>query len=190
MLGGPPYWSNIWTEKFTFLRRRFAQGRDFDISLTFINMNWILLQLLAVKTLSNRSINLLFKSYKYIYRNFEFWSRSCPGACCHRVWQLTPRMLWLIWKCAVLFFWKIRYLPSPSRGCCVQLVDKQNDQQNCWTCTVLSCLPTTCSNFVVGPIWLIWHTMPQNEWVSEWFDVRRRNSQGHMAPLPNHKKTK
>ena len=57
---------------FTFLRRRIAQGRYFDVTPTFININGIFLLLLIGTNISNRWINFLIKSQKRVDLYVEF----------------------------------------------------------------------------------------------------------------------
>jgi len=57
---------------FTFLRKRIAQGRYFDITPTFININGMFLLLLIGENISNRWISFLIKSQKRVDLYVEF----------------------------------------------------------------------------------------------------------------------
>jgi len=57
---------------FTFLRRRIAQSRYFDITPTFININGMFLLLLIRTNISNRWINFLIKSQRQVDLYVEF----------------------------------------------------------------------------------------------------------------------
>ena len=57
---------------FTFMRRRIAQGRYFDVTPTFTTISGMLLLLVIGTNISNRWINFLIKSQKRVDLYVEF----------------------------------------------------------------------------------------------------------------------
>ena len=64
---------------FTFLRRRIAQGRYFDIAPTFININGMFLLLLIGTNISNKRINFLVKSQNELTCMWNFEAKVVLG---------------------------------------------------------------------------------------------------------------